>query len=111
MFERRCRTGIPLRRLSSACMLCMLCSLLTLAACGGGGNAANSVPPPPTIESVSAADTARLLEQATFGVTTSDVSNVQNVGIDAYIDQQLAYSPTQYTGYSYTPHTAPAGVR
>jgi len=34
---------------------------------------------------------------------------VQSVGIDAYINEQLAYAPTQYTGYTYTPHTAPAG--
>ena len=34
---------------------------------------------------------------------------MQSVGIDAYINEQLAYAPTQYTGYTYTPHTAPAG--
>jgi uncharacterized protein (DUF1800 family) len=34
---------------------------------------------------------------------------VQAIGIDAYIAEQLADSPTQYTGYSYTPHTAPLG--
>ncbi len=90
-----------------------LCALLTVAGCGGGGDNANSpmpavMPAPPAV-SVSATDAARLLEQATFGVTASDVAHVQSVGIDTYITEQLAYPPTQYTGYSYTPHTAPAG--
>ena len=77
------------------------CALLTLAVCGGG-DAADSpaaATPTPTPAPVSAADAARLLEQATFGVTAND----------AYINEQLAYAPTQYTGYSHTPHTAPVG--
>jgi uncharacterized protein (DUF1800 family) len=65
--------------------------------------AATSTPVP-----VGAADAARLLEQATFGVTASDIAHVQSIGIDAYINEQLAYPPTQYTGYSYAPHARPA---
>ena len=92
------------------------CCAPLLAACGGGsggGTAATSpppavTPPPPPLAS---ADAARLLEQATFGVTASDLTHVQSVGIDAYINEQLAYAPTQYTGFSYTPHTAPAGCK
>jgi uncharacterized protein (DUF1800 family) len=98
------------------------CALLTLAACGGGGgtpagsspSAATTppvatTPPSPTPVAVEAADAARFLDQATFGVTASDVAHVQSVGFDAYINEQLAYPATQYSGYSYTPHTAPAG--
>jgi uncharacterized protein (DUF1800 family) len=104
-------TAIRVRSWGSAAMLGVL---LGLSACGGGGGgAATSAPPtttpPPTPASVSAADAARLLEQATFGVTASDVAHVQSVGIDGYINQQFGYPSTQYTGYSYTPHTAPAG--
>ncbi len=95
-----------------------LCTLLV--ACGGGGGsvadtpAPATTPPPsttptPSPAAVDAADAARLLEQATFGVTAADVAHVQSVGIDGYISEQLAYTPTQYTGYTYTPHTAPAG--
>jgi uncharacterized protein (DUF1800 family) len=92
-----------------------LCTLLTLAACGGGGGSAASATSPssttsnptPAPSAVDATDAARLLEQATFGVTAADIAHVQSVGIDAYINEQLAYAPTQYTGYSYTPHTAP----
>src|SRR3984885_3506043 len=71
----------------------------------GGAGAAPPPPPPPP------AAAARLLEQATFGVTASDVAHVQSLGIDAYINEQLAYPPTQYTGYSYTPHTAQVNCR
>jgi uncharacterized protein (DUF1800 family) len=101
----------------------LLCTLL--AACGGGGDSGavgqsgtSTTPappttppttPPPAPPSVGAADAARLLDQATFGVAASDVAHVQSIGIDAYINEQLAYPPTQYTGYTYTPHTAPTG--
>jgi len=99
-----------------------LCALITLAACGGGGSGAggaaaaspptSSTPAPtptPTPPAVGAADAARLLEQATFGVTANDVALVQSIGVNAYIQQQIAAPATQYTGYVYTPHTAPAG--
>lgn len=83
-------------------------ALLTLAACSsGGGNGGVPPPPAPTPTPVAAADAARLLEQATFGVTASDVAHLQSVGIDAYISEQLAYAPTQYSGSAYTPPTAP----
>jgi uncharacterized protein (DUF1800 family) len=61
------------------------------------------VTPPPT-----AANAARLLDQATFGVTASDTAHVQSVGINAYLAEQLAAPVTQYTGYSYMPAKAPA---
>jgi uncharacterized protein (DUF1800 family) len=73
--------------------------------------AAVGATPTPTPAAIGATDAARLLEQATFGVTASDVAHVQSIGIDAYINEQLAYAPTQYTGYSYTPQTAPVGCR
>ena len=84
-----------------------------LAACGGGSTA-NSPPPavtPPPPPPLASADAARLLEQATFGVTASDLTHVQSIGIDAYINEQLAYAPTQYSGFTYTSHTAPTGCK
>jgi uncharacterized protein (DUF1800 family) len=57
---------------------------------------------------VSAADAARLLEQATFGVTASDLAHVQSIGIDAYLTEQIGLPASQYTGFTYTPHTAPS---
>jgi uncharacterized protein (DUF1800 family) len=93
-------------------LLATICGLITLGSCGGGSsNTTDSAPaaPPPT--PVAAADAARLLEQATFGVTASDIAHLQSIGIDAYISEQLAYPSTQYTGFTYTPHTAPASCK
>jgi uncharacterized protein (DUF1800 family) len=101
MYNRCRQRGIVVRSLGLTGLLCAL----GLAACGGGGGGTAANPPP----SVTAADASRLLEQSTFGVTASDVAHVQSVGIDAYLNEQLTYPATQYTGYSYTPHTAPAG--
>jgi uncharacterized protein (DUF1800 family) len=97
-------------RFHAASVCGTLCALLVACGGGGGGTSANSPPPPPP-PPVATADAARLLEQATFGVTASDVAHVQSVGIDAYINEQLAYAPTQYTGFTYTPHTAPTGCK
>jgi uncharacterized protein (DUF1800 family) len=96
-----------------------LALLLGLAACGGGGSSSSSSStgsgtsstPPPSPPPLATADAARFLEQATFGVTAQDVAHLQSVGIDAYLNEQLAYPPTQYTGYSYTPHTAPVSCK
>jgi len=119
------RTLVPGRRFAA-----VACLLLTLSACGDDGSttaenlsapSATAIPTPratpvpaaaqtqasaapKTVTPVNAADAARLLEQATFGVTANDVAHVQNIGIDAYIDEQMAYAPSQYTGYGYTPH-------
>ena len=81
--------------------------LLMIAACGGGGS--NGPPPTstPPAPAPSQVDTMRLLEQATFGVTSADAAHVQSVGIDAYLTEQLNAPAAQYTGFSYTPHTAP----
>jgi uncharacterized protein (DUF1800 family) len=102
---------IPSWRIAGA-----LSVLLALSACGGGGGSSAAAPTPstpstPAPPAVNAADAARLLDQATFGVTSSDVAHVQSIGINAYIAEQLAYSPTQYAGYVYTPHTAPANCK
>jgi uncharacterized protein (DUF1800 family) len=83
-------------------------ALLMISACGGGGSGGSPPPgtPPPT-PSQPTADTMRLLEQATFGVTGADAAHVQSVGINAYLSEQLNAPAAQYTGFSYTPHTAP----
>jgi uncharacterized protein (DUF1800 family) len=88
--------------------------LLATSGCGGGsggGSGSASIPatpPPPTPSQPTVADTSRFLDQATFGVTAGDVGLVQVIGFQAYLAQQLAAAPSQYSGFSYTPHTAPA---
>ena len=96
-----------------------LAASMLLSACGGGGSSggasSTAAPPsttptttPPAAAAPTVADASRLLEQATFGVTASDLANVQSIGIDAYLAAQLNVAPSQYTGFSYTPHTAPS---
>ena len=63
---------------------------LFVAACGRGGSGEASAPPLPPPLSAKATDAARLLDQATFGVTASDAASVQSTGIDSYISAQLA---------------------
>jgi uncharacterized protein (DUF1800 family) len=86
-------------------------ALAASAAICAGGTAICAAEPPSTPDSgapvIGAADASRLLEQSTFGVTESEVARVQRLGVHAYIAEQLAATPTQYTGYRYVPHTAP----
>jgi uncharacterized protein (DUF1800 family) len=51
------------------------------------------------------ASAARLLDQATFGPTVSDIQHVQNVGLLGYINDQFADSPTTLALIGTTPPT------
>ncbi|GAC1630897.1 MAG: DUF1800 domain-containing protein [Nevskia sp.] len=71
-----------------------------LAGCGGG-TGASSTPGPLPATPGSAADAARFLEQASFGPTEAQIAQVQQAGITATLDQQLALPSTGYPGYVY----------
>jgi uncharacterized protein (DUF1800 family) len=86
-------------------------AMLATAACGGGSGGTQAPSPTPTPNQPTVADTSRLLDQATFGVTAADVAHVQSEGFQAYLAEQLAATPSQYAGFSYTPHTAPANCK
>jgi uncharacterized protein (DUF1800 family) len=63
---------------------------LTLAACGGGGGGGGGVSSSSTpAATISDADAARFLTQATMGVTDADISSVQSLGYKGWIQQQL----------------------
>ena len=47
-----------------------------------------------TVAKATLATAARVLDQATFGPTTSDIANVQNIGMEAYLTQQFATPAT-----------------
>ncbi len=47
-----------------------------------------------TVYKATVAAASRLLDQATFGPTLSDIQHVQTVGLDAYITEQFALAPT-----------------
>jgi uncharacterized protein (DUF1800 family) len=90
-----------------------LCAVL--CACGGGGGSApppaSGGPPPPPPVAMSTKDAARLLEQATWGPTPSEVTRVAALGFDAYVQEQVAEPASAYSGFSYVTHTAPADCK
>jgi uncharacterized protein (DUF1800 family) len=63
---------------------------LSLAGCGGGSSGGNPPPPPPPpIDPVTKAEAFQLLNQATFGATEAEAQRVMNMGIVAWVDDQL----------------------
>jgi uncharacterized protein (DUF1800 family) len=59
---------------------------------GGSASATSSLTFPVNLATLATA--ARLLDQATFGPTTTDIANVQLIGTEAYLTQQFATAPT-----------------
>ena len=57
--------------------------------------------------SSASADTVRFLEQATFGPSQSLIAHVQQVGIEAYLDEQLRAPMTDYPDLEFWPQTRP----
>jgi uncharacterized protein (DUF1800 family) len=57
-------------------------------------------------KSTTATAAARLLDQATFGPTAADIQHVEAIGIDAWINEQFADTPT--TMPSFDPNNPPA---
>jgi uncharacterized protein (DUF1800 family) len=94
-----------------------------LAACGGGsgsdsstGSLTTAADPIASATRKSAApmsltDAARLLEQATFGPTPSEVTRVAALGFDAYMAEQLARPATGYSAFTYVPQPAAASCQ
>ncbi len=84
-----------------------------LSACGGGSSDSGGAAPPATVPpvvpptvSLSQNDATRLLEQATFGPTSADLTQLTSTGVDSYLSAQIATKATGYTGFAYVPHTA-----
>jgi hypothetical protein len=57
----------------------------------------------------SLANTARFLEQASFGPTSAEVARVQNIGIRAYLDEQFALPVSGYPDMELQSTTVPSG--
>ena len=53
------------------------------------------------------ADMIRLLEQATFGPTESSLTRIRSIGTSAFIDEQLATTPSQYSAFPFFPFNRP----
>ena len=56
----------------------------------------------------SSADTIRFLEQSTFGPTNEPIVHVQQVGFEAFLDEQFAAPMTDYPELPFWPQTRPA---
>ena len=73
----------------------LIAMTLFLAACGGGGGGgapATATGPTPVV--ISDAEAARLVTQATFGVTDSDIEQVKSKGYSTWVSDQLALAPS-----------------
>ena len=70
----------------------VLVAATVLAGCGGssGGGSSTAPPAPPPPPPVSRAEAFKLLNQTTFGATASEAENVMRIGLEAWIDQQIA---------------------
>ena len=79
--------------------------MLSLSACGGssGGPVSPSPPLPPPPPSppppITTAEAYRFLNQASFGATEAEAQRVINMGIEAWIDDQLMLSPSLQLPY------------
>jgi len=63
---------------------------LTAAGCGGGSGGAPQSPPPPPPLPVTKAEAFQFLNQATFGATEVEAQRVISMGLEGWIDDQLA---------------------
>lgn len=61
---------------------------------GGGTSTAINVSANYVATTATPAAAARLLDQATFGPVLSDIQNVEQIGLQAYINQQMAVAPS-----------------
>ena len=61
-----------------------------------------------TASTVTTADTARFLNQATFGATSADLAHATSVGLSAWLDEQQRLPATLYAGFAYVPTKPPA---
>ena len=83
----------PAGPLSAGAPAAALALSAALAACGGGGgSAAAPAPPPPAMPT--AADASRFMAQASMGAERSQMTQLQNLGYAAWIDQQMALPPS-----------------
>lgn len=90
-------------------------TMLALAACGGssGGptNPPGPPPPPPPPPPVSMAEAHQFLNQASFGASPTEVQNVVDMGLEAWIDDQMQKPPSLQLPYLRSlPPPFPRGV-
>jgi hypothetical protein len=55
----------------------------------------------------SSADTIRFLEQSTFGPTSDLIAHLQQIGFEAFLDEQATAPMTDYPDLPFWPQTRP----
>ena len=83
--------AINAARLGAAAVL-----LALLAGCNSSDSPTESASVSSADLTASTANASRLLDQATFGVTSRDLADVQAMGIEKWVDNQLAMPETPY---------------
>ena len=68
-----------------------------------GNTPSGTVNVPITMIKATLTSAARLLDQATFGPTLTDIAHVQQIGLDAYISEQFQTAPTLLPDIPATP--------
>jgi uncharacterized protein (DUF1800 family) len=91
-------------RVSGVRLAIVLGAMLVVNGCGGGSGggtapvqappAPGAPPPPPPAPTISNADAARFLRQATFGPTEASVARVKSLGYSGWISEQLGAAPS-----------------
>lgn len=56
-------------------------------------------------------DALRFLNQSSFGATAQDLEHIEQIGYEAYLDEQFAQPRSGYNGFTYLSTTAPANCR
>ncbi len=83
--------------------LFIACAAATLVACGGsggsGGGGTTPPPPPPPPATITDAEAARFLRQASFGPTEAEIERVVRGGYAGWIDAQIATPASLQTPY------------
>jgi uncharacterized protein (DUF1800 family) len=62
---------------------------LSLAGCGDGSSGGSQPPPPPPPPTMSLSEAFQFLIQASFGATQAEAQRVIDMGIEAWIDEQM----------------------
>ncbi len=81
------------------------CAILLLVACGGASNDTPSSPnPPPTPQppptpTITQAEAAHFLNQATFGATIDEVNKLVDIGYEQWLNQQIATPTSSHVTY------------
>ena len=90
-------TEVARSRLAQSAAPIALAATSALAACSGGGGGSSPIAvaptptpsPTPTPAPIGAAQASRFLQQATFGATKAEIAQVQSLGFDGWITDQV----------------------